>query len=161
MTLVMDVWAAGALPPGLVVKSIHCPSGSSKFAITSFTWYSGTACSLSRDLHTLAPVKSVIFNGSHATRKGTYNYTRALTGIYDQRLHLLKGSGQGSVTHQTNQKCFRVYTIPYEYFQSLTTLTNFYFHSMMPTKAPSDSPVNNYEMLTMHLRRALTMIYSR
>ena len=60
-----------------------------------------------------------------------------------------------------NKKRFWVYTISYEYLQSLTTLTNFYFHSMTPTKTPLDSPVNNYELFTTHLRRALTTIYSR
>ena len=152
------------MPSGLVVKSIHwlyraCPSGSSKSAITSFTWYSGTVCSRSRDLLTLASVNSVIFNGSHATKKGAYDYTRALTNIHNRRRRLPRDLGQKM--NQSSHTRFRVYTIPYEYFQTLTTLTNFYFHSMRPTKTPSDFPVNNYETLTTRLRRALTMNYSR
>ena len=120
----MDVWAAGALPSGLVVKSIHwlyraCPSGSSKSAITSFTWYSGTVCSRSRDLLTLASVNSVIFNGSHARTKGAHDYTRALTNIHDQRQCLLRDLGQKMNVLQIN-----LVTSAFEYIRSLMNISN-------------------------------------
>ena len=124
VTLVMDAWAAGALPSGLVVKSIHwlyraCPSGSSKSAITSFTWYSGTVCSQSRDLLTLASVNSVIFNGSHATKKGAYDYTRALTSVHDRQRCLPRDLGQKMNALQIN-----LVTRAFEYIRSLMIIFN-------------------------------------
>ena len=56
----------------------------------------------------------------------------------------------------------------FEYIRSLMNINNPLRHllisitnSMIPTKAPSDFPVKNYETLTMGLRKALTTIYSR